>query len=59
MGAEKLKQLLLGRNVPKDTSMKVMAGDNAGILLRGIDKTEIRRGMVIAKPGFCNSSCQI
>ena len=27
------------------------AGDNAGLLLRGIDKKEIRRGMVIAKPG--------
>ncbi len=28
-----------------------MAGDNAGILLRGIDKNEIERGMVLAKPG--------
>ena len=27
------------------------AGDNAGILLRGIDKEAIRRGMVICKPG--------
>ncbi len=27
------------------------AGDNAGILLRGIDKNAIRRGMVICKPG--------
>ena len=27
------------------------AGDNVGILLRGIDKKDIRRGMVIAKPG--------
>jgi elongation factor Tu len=27
------------------------AGDNAGLLLRGIDKTSIRRGMVICKPG--------
>jgi elongation factor Tu len=28
-----------------------MAGDNAGILLRGVDKEEIERGMVLAKPG--------
>jgi len=28
-----------------------IAGDNAGILLRGIDKNEIERGMVLAKPG--------
>ena len=27
------------------------AGDNVGLLLRGIDKKEIKRGMVIAKPG--------
>ncbi len=27
------------------------AGDNVGILLRGIEKTDIRRGMVICKPG--------
>jgi elongation factor Tu len=27
------------------------AGDNAGILLRGVDKEQIKRGMVIAKPG--------
>jgi len=30
---------------------KAMAGDNAGILLRGVDKKEIERGMVIAKTG--------
>jgi len=28
-----------------------MAGDNAGLLLRGVDKTEIERGMVLAKTG--------
>lgn len=28
-----------------------MAGDNLGLLLRGVDKTELERGMVIAKPG--------
>ena len=30
------------------------AGDNAGLLLRGIDKEEIQRGMVLAKPGSIN-----
>jgi elongation factor Tu len=28
-----------------------MAGDNIGVLLRGVDKTELERGMVVAKPG--------
>ena len=31
-----------------------MAGDNAGILLRGIKKDEIERGMVLAAPGTVN-----
>ncbi len=30
---------------------KVIAGDNAGLLLRGIGKDEVGRGMVVAKPG--------
>ncbi len=30
------------------------AGDNAGLLLRGIEKNQIRRGMVICKPGSIN-----
>ncbi len=30
------------------------AGDNAGLLLRGVDKDEIERGMVLAKPGSIN-----
>ncbi|WP_337865484.1 elongation factor Tu [Ignavibacterium sp.] len=30
---------------------EAIAGDNAGILLRGVDKKEIERGMVLAKPG--------
>ncbi|MGQ9797811.1 MAG: elongation factor Tu [Ignavibacterium sp.] len=30
---------------------EAIAGDNAGLLLRGIDKNEIERGMVLAKPG--------
>jgi len=30
---------------------EAIAGDNAGLLLRGVDKNEIERGMVLAKPG--------
>ncbi|MDH7563007.1 MAG: elongation factor Tu, partial [Caldisericota bacterium] len=30
------------------------AGDNVGLLLRGIDKKEVERGMVVAKPGSVN-----
>ena len=31
-----------------------IAGDNCGLLLRGIDRTDVERGMVIAKPGSVN-----
>jgi len=30
---------------------QIQAGDNAGVLLRGIDRKEVERGMVLAKPG--------
>jgi len=30
------------------------AGDNVGLLLRGVDKTDLERGMVLAKPGSVN-----
>jgi elongation factor Tu len=30
---------------------EVVAGDNAGLLLRGVDKKDLERGMVVAKPG--------
>jgi len=41
---------IIGMGAEKLTST-IKAGDNAGILLRGIEKTQISRGMVITKPG--------
>ena len=51
MGAEKLKSVVTGVEMFRKILDEGMAGDNVGLLLRGIDKDEIRRGMVIAKPG--------
>ena len=51
MGAEKLKSVVTGMEMFRKILGEGEAGDNAGLLLRGIDKDEIRRGMVIAKPG--------
>jgi elongation factor Tu len=51
MGAEKLKSVVIGVEMFRKILDEGEAGDNAGLLLRGIDKDEIRRGMVIAKPG--------
>jgi elongation factor Tu len=51
MGAEKLKSTVTGVEMFRKILDRGEAGDNTGLLLRGIDKDEIRRGMVIAKPG--------
>ncbi len=51
MGAEKLKSVVTGVEMFRKILDRGQAGDNAGILLRGVDKKEITRGMVIAAPG--------
>ena len=51
MGAEKLASTVTGIEMFRQILDRGEAGDNAGILLRGIDKTDIKRGMVICKPG--------
>jgi elongation factor Tu len=51
MGAEKLKSVITGVEMFRKILDMGMAGDNAGLLLRGIDKNDIRRGMVIAAQG--------
>ena len=51
MGAEKLTSTITGIEMFRQILDRGEAGDNAGILLRGIEKTQISRGMVIVKPG--------
>ena len=51
LGAEKMKSVVTGVEMFRKLLDTGEAGDNAGLLLRGIDKDAIRRGMVIAKPG--------
>ena len=51
MQEEKLKSTCTGVEMFRKLLDKGEAGDNVGILLRGIDKKDIRRGMVMAKPG--------
>jgi elongation factor Tu len=50
LGAHK-KTVVTGAEMFRKELDEVMAGDNAGLLLRGIEKTDLERGMVIAKPG--------
>src|SRR5210317_791370 len=51
MGAEKMKSTITGVEMFRKILDRGEAGDNVGILLRGIEKTQIKRGMVICKPG--------
>ncbi|CAM1350143.1 elongation factor Tu [Tenacibaculum crassostreae] len=51
MGAEKLTSTVTGIEMFRQILDRGEAGDNAGILLRGIAKEDIKRGMVIVKPG--------
>ena len=51
MGAEKLASTITGIEMFRQILDRGEAGDNAGILLRGIAKEDIKRGMVIVKPG--------
>ncbi len=51
MGAEKLTSTFTGVEMFRKILDRGEAGDNVGLLLRGIDKADIKRGMVIIKPG--------
>ena len=51
MGAEKLTSTVTGVEMFRKILDRGEAGDNVGILLRGIEKDQIKRGMVICKPG--------
>ena len=50
-GDEKLNSVVTGVEMFRKILDEGQAGDNVGLLLRGIDKKQIRRGMVIAAPG--------
>ena len=51
MGAEDLKSTVTGVEMFRKILDRGEAGDNVGLLLRGIEKTDIKRGMIVCKPG--------
>ncbi len=51
LGAAGIKSVVTGVEMFRKILDEGQAGDNVGLLLRGIDKDQIKRGMVIAKPG--------
>jgi len=51
LGANKRKTICTGVEMFRKILDRGEAGDNVGLLLRGVDKREIKRGMVLGKPG--------
>ena len=51
MGAEKMNSTVTGVEMFRKILDRGEAGDNVGLLLRGVEKADIKRGMVICKPG--------
>jgi elongation factor Tu len=51
LNAENMKSTITGVEMFRKILDRGEAGDNVGLLLRGIDKSDIKRGMVIAAPG--------
>ncbi|MGL4364287.1 MAG: elongation factor Tu [Bacteroidales bacterium] len=54
LGEKPQKSVITGVEMFRKLLDKGEAGDNVGLLLRGVDKKDIRRGMVIARPGTVN-----
>jgi elongation factor Tu len=54
MGAEGLKSTVTGVEMFRKILDRGEAGDNVGLLLRGLEKAQIKRGMIICKPGSVN-----
>ena len=63
MREDKLKSVVTGIEMFRKLLGEGQAGDNAGLLLRGIDKNDIMRGMVICKPNSItphkNFACEV
>ena len=51
LGAEGRKTVCTGVEMFRKILDEGQAGDNVGLLLRGVDKKEIKRGQILAKPG--------
>jgi len=54
MTKERRKAVVTGVEMFRKSLDEGIAGDNVGLLLRGVDKEDLERGMVISKPGSIN-----
>lgn len=56
LGDEPIKTVAVSLEMFRKTLDEAIAGDNIGILLRGVEKEEVERGQVVAKPGSIRAS---
>ncbi|KAL6939490.1 translation elongation factor Tu [Hanseniaspora osmophila] len=56
---EALKTTITGIEMFRKELDKAMAGDNAGVLLRGVRRDQLKRGMVLAKPGSVRAHTKV
>lgn len=54
MNKERRKAVVTGVEMFRKSLDEGLAGDNVGLLLRGVDKEDLERGMVVSKPGSIN-----
>ena len=54
-----IKTTVTGLETFKKALDEAQAGDNAGILLRSVKKDDVKRGMVIAKPGTVSAHTKV
>lgn len=45
--------IVAGVEMFRETLEKAEAGDNCGVLIKGVKRNEIRRGQILCKPGTC------
>jgi elongation factor Tu len=57
LNAEKLSTIVTGIEMHRKILENAQAGDNVGLLLRGVNKEQVCRGMVIAVPGSITPHC--
>jgi elongation factor Tu len=51
---KKIRTTIIGVEMFKKQLDFAQSGDNCGLLLRGVEKEHVRRGMYVTKPGLCN-----
>jgi len=56
---ERTKTAITGVEMFKKNLGEGQAGDNIGALIRGVKRTDVKRGQLLAKPGYCKTFTKV